>query len=132
MGCRLDSFIIQKADHFKSALRGPRRVRFPRAPLSEGFGALNLPLGGRHGYRGVRKARKGTFQGYTPKKTHTTAAYESAQEAAVALAVLKQNINLGLTESAERKPRAKRALSTGARARRTDIFFRALFSLFLA
>ena len=50
----------------------------------------------------------------------------------MALAVLKQNINLGLTESAERKPRAKRALSTGARARRTDIFFRALFSLFLA
>ena len=50
------------------------------APLVESFGVHNLPLGGENGYVGVRKCRKG-FQGYTPKKRHTTAEKETAQEA---------------------------------------------------
>ena len=51
----------------------------------ENFGSLQLPLGGKYGYVGVRKVRDGKFQGYTPRKIHTTAAFETPHEAAVAL-----------------------------------------------
>ena len=64
----------------------------------ENFGALNLPLGGKHGYYGVRKVRKGRFQGYTPTKTHTTSDFATPKEAAVALAIKRQNLQLGLDE----------------------------------
>ena len=52
----------------------------------ERFGSLDLPLGGTHGYVGVRKVRKGLFQGYTPKKRpgHFTKALKTAHAAAVA------------------------------------------------
>ena len=55
-------------------------------PLVEKFGSLNLQLGGTNGYVGVRKCKKGGYQGYTPKKSkgHFTGRYETAQEAAVA------------------------------------------------
>ena len=71
----------------------------------ERFGALGLPLGGINSYVGVRKVRNGLFQGYTPKKRrgHTTKAYEMAMEAAVALAVLKEDIRCGLVDSAKAK-----------------------------
>ena len=38
------------------------------------------------------------MQGYTPKKSkgHTTGRYDTAQEAAVAIAIKKQEIDLGL------------------------------------
>ena len=51
----------------------------------ENFGSLQLPLGGKHGYIGVRKVRDGKFQGYTPRKSHTTAAFGTPHEAAEAL-----------------------------------------------
>ena len=60
-------------------------------PLTESFGALNLPLGGKHGYRGVRSgqgSKKDGFQGYTPRKTHFTKVYKTAHEAAVNLDLL--------------------------------------------
>ena len=81
------------------------------APLVESFGVHNLPLGGENGYVGVRKCRKG-FQGYTPKKRHTTAEKETAQEAAIALAQLKYDLENGLYTYVEptkkRTPRAPR------------------------
>ena len=43
-----------------------------RAPLVEKFGMLDLPLGGKNGYVGVRGGqgpRKDKFQGYTPRKS---------------------------------------------------------------
>ena len=61
----------------------------------EQFGLLELPLGGVNTYVGVRKARNGEFQGYTPKKTHTTGAFKTTHEAAVALAQLQNDINIG-------------------------------------
>ena len=63
-------------------------------PLEEKFGVLNLPRGGTNGYVGVRKCKKGGFQGYTPKKTkgHFTARYETAKEAAVARAIKVRDI----------------------------------------
>ena len=58
---------------------------------SERFGVLNLPLGGENKYVGVRKVRKGRFQGYTPKKKHTTADFATEHEAAVARAQTQQS-----------------------------------------
>ena len=80
--------------------------RPPSSPLAERLGGLNLPRGGANGYVGVRKVRNGKYQGYTPKKRHTTAAYDTPQEAAAALAAKKQDIQLGLVDEVERKPRA--------------------------
>ena len=55
-------------------------------------GSLQLPLGGKHGYIGFRKVRDGKFQGYTPRKTRTTAAFGTPHEAAVALALKRQRL----------------------------------------
>ena len=73
------------------------------SPAVERFGNLELPLGsGIHRYVGVRKVRNGQFQGYTPKKTHTTKACSSAHEAAVLRAQEKFNVqNFG--EATKRK-----------------------------
>ena len=81
------------------------------APLTESFGALNLPLGGKHGYRGVRGSqgsKKDGFQGYTPRKTHFTKVYETAHEAAVNLAVLKRDLETNVEDDEEKKPRKRR------------------------
>ena len=81
-------------------------TRPPSSPLAEKLGVLNLPKGG-IGIKiaidaaNVRKARKGQYQGYT------TAAFYQPAEAAAALAVAKkQDIQLGLVDEVERKPRA--------------------------
>ena len=78
------------------------------SPAVERFGNLELPLGsGIHRYVGVRKVRNGQFQGYTPKKTHTTKACSSAHEAAVLRAQEKFNVqNFG--EATKRKRSAAR------------------------
>ena len=57
----------------------------------ERFGSL--ALGGTHGYVGVRKVRKGHFQGYTPKKRpgHFTKALKTAHASAVGRAIIMQN-----------------------------------------
>jgi hypothetical protein len=103
-------------------------------PLVEVFGSLNLPLGGTNGYVGVRKAKKGGFQGYTPKKTkgHFTGRCETAQEAAVARAIKIRDIELGLDcDDGERsRPGIGRRLrlrpgaaSHASRARASHIFW---------
>ena len=77
----------------------------------ENFGSLSLPLGGVHGYIGVRKVRAGKFQGYTPRKTHTTAAFDTPHEAAVALALKRQRVDFDLDDDdapEPRRPRGKR------------------------
>ena len=74
-----------------------------RSAAVERFGNLELPLGsGIHRYVGVRKVRNGQFQGYTPKKTHTTKACNSAHEAAVLRAQKKFNVQL-FGEATKRK-----------------------------
>ena len=40
----------------------------PSPARVEYFGVLELPLGGKHGYKGIRPTREGQWQGYTPKK----------------------------------------------------------------
>ena len=84
----------------------------------ERFRELRLPLGGKYGYIGVRGKQgpdKDKYQGYTKDKKHTTKLFNEPQEAAVALATLKQNISLGLCDTDGKKPRAKRN-SMAARA----------------
>ena len=90
----------------------------------ENFGSLQLPLGGKNKYKGVRKVRNDQYQGYTPKKGHTTKAFSTAHEAAVALALKQQNVLLDFDDEEERKPRASRK----KRARSLALLAHHLFS----
>ena len=90
----------------------------PREVLVERFGNLKLPLGGKYEYVGVRGKQGRTrdrFQGYTPKKSHFTELCDTPQEAAVALATLKQQLVNGYDPVQDRKPRKKRACLFGTR-----------------
>ena len=83
----------------------------PREVLVERFGNLKLPLGGKYEYKGVRGKQgraRNRFQGYTPRKSHTTELYDTSQEAAVALAKLNEELAMGYDPVEERKPRKKR------------------------
>lgn len=80
------------------------------------FGALRLPRGGKHGYRGVRGGqgrRRARFQAYATidgLKVTVPGLFGSAHEAAVALAQWKQQRALGLDEEPPaKKPRKKRS-----------------------
>ena len=79
----------------------------PRAqPRFEEAGGQRLPLGGVNGYRGVRGKqgrKKDKFQGATPKKRHLTSLFDTALEAAIALAQLKNDLELGMVEPREKK-----------------------------
>ena len=80
----------------------------------ESFGNLQLAIGGKNGYervRGFQGTNRDKFQGYTKGKKKTTELYDTAEEAAVALAQLEQDIALGLIEIEDKKPRKKRKTS---------------------
>ena len=73
----------------------------PAQPRFEEFGGQRLPLGGLNGYAGVRGKqgrKKDKFQGVTPKKQHRTAHFDTAQDAALALAQLREDLELGMLE----------------------------------
>ena len=73
----------------------------PREPRFEVAGGQRLPLGGINGYVGVRGKqgkKKNKFQGITPKKKHRTEHFDTAQEAAIALAQLREDLELGMLE----------------------------------
>ena len=60
-----------------------------------------MPLGGINGYCGVRGKqgrKKDKFQGVTPKKQHRTALFDSALEAAIAFAQLREDLELGMLQ----------------------------------
>ena len=62
-------------------------------------GGRRLPLGGVNGYVGVRGKqgkKKDKYQGVTPRKQHRTVPYETPKEAAVALAHLRHDLELGV------------------------------------
>jgi hypothetical protein len=90
------------------------------ALLAETFGNENLPLGGKHDYKGVRGgqgSKKNKYQGYTPRKRHCTKLYDTAHEAAVNLALLKRRLVEDDDEVEEitkkpRKPRADKVRAT--------------------
>ena len=83
---------------------------------SELFGTLRLLRGGKHGYLGVRGGQgkhRNRFQAYESvgsKKRTVPGLFESAHEAAVALAHWKQQQQLGLAdEPAAKRPRKRRS-----------------------
>ena len=58
----------------------------------------------------VPPVQRDKYQGYTPKKRHFTKLYDTAQEAAVALATLKVDLAAGFDGvTQERRPRKKRS-----------------------
>ena len=68
-------------------------------PRFEEIAGQRLPLGGMNGYLGVRGKQgrqKNMFQGMTPKKQHRTKLFGTAQEAAIALAQLREDMELGM------------------------------------
>ena len=82
---------------------------------SERFGSLQLALGGKHGYTGVRGSQgkqRNKFQAYANingKKKAVPGLFNTAHEAAVALAQSNTYRTLGFEdEPDEPKPRAKR------------------------
>ena len=78
------------------------------------LGHLNVANGGKNGYERVRYGQ-GTnhdkWQGYIKGKKKTTGLYDTAEEAAVALAQLEQDIRLGLVDVNDKKPRKSRKTS---------------------
>ena len=83
---------------------------------SELFGTLRLPRGGKHGYLGVRGGQgkhRNRFQAYESldsKKRTVPGLFDSAHDAAVALAHWKQQRELGLAdEPAAKRPRKRRS-----------------------
>ena len=88
----------------------------------ERFGALRLPRGGKHGYRGVRGGqgkKRDRFQAYTTvasTKVTVPGLFRSVHEAAVALALWKQQRKLGINEEpAPKKARKKRSSALAER-----------------
>ena len=80
----------------------PRGLRFEEAA------GQRLPLGGINGYLGVRGKqgkKKDKFQGITPKKQHRTRLFSTAKEAAIALAQMREDLELGMLP--ERTPRSR-------------------------
>ena len=71
-----------------------------REPRVEVAGGQRLPLGGLNGYVGVRGKqgrKKNKFQGTTPKKKHRTGLFDSPlEEASIALAQLREDLELGI------------------------------------
>ena len=84
------------------------------------FGTLRLVCGGKHGYVGVRGGQgkqHNKFQAYVTvdsKKLTVPGLYESAHEAAVALAQFKMQRELGLEEEPAEKKQRKRRRSMAA------------------
>jgi hypothetical protein len=77
-----------------------------REVVIERHGDLKLVVGGKHGYvrvRGGQGKTKKQYQGYTKDKQHSTAAYPTPREAAIALAELEQDIAAGLDKAARKK-----------------------------
>jgi hypothetical protein len=96
----------------------------PRAALRfEEAGGQRLPLGGRNCYLGVRGTQgraANMFQGMAPKKQHRTRLCQSAQEAAIALAQMKEPLELGIFEERRKKGAAdcqRQHLQEGRRRR---------------
>ena len=87
-----------------------------RQQLFEEAGGQRLPLGGLNGYAGVRGKqgkKKDKFQGTTPKKKHRTQLFATSLEAAIALAQLREDLELGMLEQRS-LPKAKSPKTTAA------------------
>ena len=91
----------------------------PAQPRFEEVAGQRLPLGGANGYLGVRGKqgrKKDKFQGITPRKQHRTKLFDTALEAAMAFAQMKEDIELGMLElRSSKKLAASPTTTTGSR-----------------
>ena len=77
----------------------------------EEAGGQRLPLGGINGYIGVRGKqgrRKDKYQGVTPKKVNRTQLFDTAREAAIAFAQLREDLELRMLEPPPKKKSQRR------------------------
>ena len=95
-------------------------------------GGQRLPLGGLNGYLGVRGKqgrKKDMFQGVTPKKKHRTRLFGTAQEAALALAQLREDLELGMLAERAPKKAVPPAGSAASKKLEAGVFLGDLLSL---
>ena len=105
------------------------RSREPRVELA---GGQRLPLGGLNGYAGVRGKqgrKKNKFQGVTPRKQHRTGLFDTAQEAALALAQLREDLELGMLAERAPKKAVPPAGSAASKKLEAGVFLGDLLSL---
>ena len=89
----------------------PKGVRVQQV-LVERCGDLHLLVRGVNGYKRVRGGQgpdKNQFQGYTTDKKNTTKSFNSAREAAVALAELERDLAAGLDKAARKRRKGARS-----------------------
>ena len=88
-----------------------------REVVIERHGDLKLVVGGKHGYvrvRGGQGSTKNMYQGYTKDKEHTTAAFRTPREAAIALAELERDLAAGLDKATRKKLKSAPGKRPGA------------------
>ena len=103
-----------------------------REPRVELAGGQRLPLGGLNGYAGVRGKqgrKKNKFQGVTPRKQHRTGLFDTAQEAALALAQLREDLELGMLAERAPKKAVPPAGSAASKKLEAGVFLGDLLSL---
>jgi hypothetical protein len=91
-------------------------------PRFEEAAGRRLPLGGLNGYRGVRGGQgrgKDKFQGVTPKKKHRTKLFDTAQEAAIALAQLQADIEVDMIDPTIRQ--AERPAAANVASKKAEV-----------
>ena len=84
-----------------------------------------LPLGGVNGYRGVRGKqgkKKNKYQGVTPKKKHRTRLFATAKEAAIALAQLREDLELGMLPERTPKIRSSATLNDSFKKAQVGVY----------
>jgi hypothetical protein len=98
----------------------------PRAVLRfEEAGGQRLPLGGRNGYLGVRGGqgrKKDKYQGTTPQKRHRTKHYDTALEAAIAFAQMKEDLDLGIHPESSAKKAQQRASTDTSKKKDVGVY----------
>ena len=91
-------------------------------PRFEVAGGQRLPLGGLNGYAGVRGKqgrKKNKFQGTTPKKKHRTGLFDSPLEASIALAQLREDLELGMVK--EPAPKKAKLAASNAASKKAEV-----------
>ena len=104
----------------------------PRELRVELAGGQRLPLGGLNGYAGVRGKqgrKKNKFQRVTPRKQHRTGLFDTAQEAALALAQLREDLELGMLAERAPKKAVPPAGSAASKKLEAGVFLGDLLSL---
>ena len=94
----------------------------PAQPRFEEAGGQRLPLGGVNGYIGVRGKqgkKKDKFQGVTPRKQHRTGYFDTAKEAAIAFAQLREDLELGMLE--QRAPKKAQPAAPNEPSKKAEV-----------